>query len=98
PPSSVLVNGQRQLAAIGRAAGRAFVRLVLVRTPRDLRRSPSLSTLCRRSEGLLIPPTLMQRVPFNVPTLVGRELEFIGAAVDAMQLSGNGGFGRRCEA
>lgn len=39
----------------------------------------------------------MNRVHFNRPSLSGRELEFIGRAVEAMHLSGNGMFTRRCE-
>ncbi len=41
----------------------------------------------------------MQRnpVPFNRPSLAGAEFEYMKAAIDAMQISGNGPFGRRCE-
>lgn len=35
-------------------------------------------------------------VPFNRPTVVGREYEYIKAAVDSGQLSGNGPFTKRC--
>jgi dTDP-4-amino-4,6-dideoxygalactose transaminase len=37
-------------------------------------------------------------VPFNRPPLVGRELEYIMAAVQAGQLAGDGAFTRRCQA
>jgi dTDP-4-amino-4,6-dideoxygalactose transaminase len=37
------------------------------------------------------------RVPFNRPTLAGREYEYIKAAVDSGHLSGNGPFTKRCQ-
>jgi len=37
-----------------------------------------------------------RRIPFNRPTIAGREYEYIRAAVDSGQLSGNGPFTRRC--
>jgi dTDP-4-amino-4,6-dideoxygalactose transaminase len=37
------------------------------------------------------------KVPFNRPTLAGREYEYIKAAVDSGQLSGNGPFTKRCQ-
>jgi len=36
-------------------------------------------------------------VPFNRPTLAGREYEYIKAAVDSGQVSGNGPFTKRCQ-
>ena len=36
------------------------------------------------------------RIPFNRPTLAGREYEYIKTAVDSGQLSGNGPFTKRC--
>ena len=36
------------------------------------------------------------QVPFNRPAVVGREYEYIKAAVDSGQLSGNGPFTKRC--
>lgn len=39
-----------------------------------------------------------QRVPFNVPHLTGRELEYVQEAIAARQLAGNGPFGDRCAA
>lgn len=36
-------------------------------------------------------------MPFNRPTLAGREYEYIKAAVDSGQLSGNGPFTKRCQ-
>jgi dTDP-4-amino-4,6-dideoxygalactose transaminase len=38
------------------------------------------------------------RVPFNRPTLTGSEYDYIKAAVDSGQLSGNGPFTKRCHA
>jgi dTDP-4-amino-4,6-dideoxygalactose transaminase len=38
------------------------------------------------------------RIPFNRPTLVGRELELVGQAAASGHISGDGPFGRRCEA
>jgi dTDP-4-amino-4,6-dideoxygalactose transaminase len=38
------------------------------------------------------------RIPFNRPTLVGREFEYIQRAVDLMQLSGNGSYTQQCQA
>lgn len=38
----------------------------------------------------------MHKVPFNRPTLAGREYEYIKAAVESGQLSGNGPFTKRC--
>jgi dTDP-4-amino-4,6-dideoxygalactose transaminase len=35
-------------------------------------------------------------IPFNRPSLVGRELEYIRAAVETMHLSGDGEYTRRC--
>ena len=37
------------------------------------------------------------RVPFNRPSLAGHEYEYIKAAVDSGQLSGNGPFTKRCQ-
>src|SRR5690242_2644034 len=37
------------------------------------------------------------KVPFNRPALAGREYEYIKAAVDSGQLSGNGPFTKRCQ-
>src|SRR5215468_105687 len=37
------------------------------------------------------------RFPFNRPTLAGREYDYIKAAVDRGQLSGNGPFTKRCQ-
>jgi dTDP-4-amino-4,6-dideoxygalactose transaminase len=36
-------------------------------------------------------------VPFNKPVLVGRELEYIRAALEACQVSGDGQFTKRCQ-
>jgi dTDP-4-amino-4,6-dideoxygalactose transaminase len=36
------------------------------------------------------------RIPFNKPTLTGRELEYIRRAIDVGQISGDGEFSRRC--
>jgi dTDP-4-amino-4,6-dideoxygalactose transaminase len=36
-------------------------------------------------------------IPFNRPYAAGREFEYIAQAIDGLQLSGNGPFGRRCE-
>jgi len=41
--------------------------------------------------------TSRHRVPFNRPTLTGREYEYIKAAVDSGHLSGNGPFTKRCQ-
>jgi dTDP-4-amino-4,6-dideoxygalactose transaminase len=38
------------------------------------------------------------RIPFNRPTLVGRELEVVAEAAASRHISGDGPFGRRCEA
>lgn len=38
------------------------------------------------------------RIPFNRPTLVGRELELVREAALSGHLAGDGAFGRRCEA
>ncbi|MEP7335960.1 MAG: aminotransferase class I/II-fold pyridoxal phosphate-dependent enzyme, partial [Actinomycetota bacterium] len=38
------------------------------------------------------------RIPFNRATLVGRELEYVRAAVEAGHTSGDGPYTRRCEA
>ncbi len=40
---------------------------------------------------------MSHRIPFNRPTLAGREYEYIKAAVDSGQLSGNGPFTKRCQ-
>ena len=40
--------------------------------------------------------TSKHKAPFNRPTLAGREYEYIKAAVDSGQLSGNGPFSKRC--
>jgi dTDP-4-amino-4,6-dideoxygalactose transaminase len=37
------------------------------------------------------------RIPFNRPTLIGRELELVQEAVEGGHLSGDGPFARRCE-
>jgi dTDP-4-amino-4,6-dideoxygalactose transaminase len=37
------------------------------------------------------------RIPFNVPTLTGRELEYIQQAVAGGHISGDGPFGKRCQ-
>ncbi|HUP60162.1 MAG TPA: dTDP-4-amino-4,6-dideoxygalactose transaminase [Thermoanaerobaculia bacterium] len=39
----------------------------------------------------------MTRIPFNLPTMVGRELEYIVEAVRAGHLAGDGTFTRRCQ-
>jgi len=36
-------------------------------------------------------------IPFNRPHAAGREFEYIAQAIEGLQLSGNGPFGRRCE-
>ena len=36
-------------------------------------------------------------IPFNRPYATGREFEYIAQAIERLQLSGNGPFGRRCE-
>jgi dTDP-4-amino-4,6-dideoxygalactose transaminase len=36
------------------------------------------------------------RIPFNKPTLTGRELEYIRQAIEGGQISGDGEFSRRC--
>lgn len=36
-------------------------------------------------------------IPFNRPYAVGREFEYVAQAIEGLQLSGNGPFGRRCE-
>lgn len=36
-------------------------------------------------------------IPFNRPHATGREFEYIAQAIERLQLSGNGPFGRRCE-
>ncbi|NUT54646.1 MAG: dTDP-4-amino-4,6-dideoxygalactose transaminase [Thermoleophilia bacterium] len=36
-------------------------------------------------------------IPFNRPYATGREFEYIAEAIERLQLSGNGPFGRRCE-
>ncbi len=38
------------------------------------------------------------QIPFNRPCLVGRELEYVAEAFQRMQISGDGYFGRRCQA
>jgi len=38
------------------------------------------------------------KIPFNQPTIVGREYEYMKAAVDARHISGNGPFTKRCHA
>lgn len=38
------------------------------------------------------------RIPFNRPFTTGRELSYIGEAIEALHLSGNGMFTRRCQA
>jgi dTDP-4-amino-4,6-dideoxygalactose transaminase len=40
----------------------------------------------------------MPFIPFNKPTLVGHELEYIRQAVETMHISGDGEFTRRCHA
>lgn len=40
--------------------------------------------------------SLLQRIPFNKPARVGRELEYIAEAVSRGHLAGNGLFTRRC--
>jgi dTDP-4-amino-4,6-dideoxygalactose transaminase len=37
-------------------------------------------------------------IPFNRPTLVGQEFDYIRQALEAGHLSGNGGFTKRCHA
>src|SRR5436305_15043716 len=36
-------------------------------------------------------------IPFNRPTVVGREFEYIREAIESRQLSADGPFGARCE-
>ncbi len=38
------------------------------------------------------------RIPFNKPTLVGHELDYIAQAIGAGHISGDGAFTRRCAA
>src|SRR5215831_17944473 len=46
-----------------------------------------------RADEVLSP----HKVPFNRPTLAGREYEYIKAAVESGQVSGNGPFTKRCQ-
>ncbi len=39
----------------------------------------------------------MTRVPFNVPPVTGRELEYIGEVINRREFSGNGTFTARCQ-
>lgn len=39
----------------------------------------------------------MQRVNFNVPTPIGKELDYILEVINRRQLSGNGSFSKRCQ-
>lgn len=41
--------------------------------------------------------TRMDRIPFNLPSMVGRELEYIVEAVQGGHLAGDGVFTRRCQ-
>lgn len=39
----------------------------------------------------------MTRIPFNVPSVTGREIEYIGEVIRRREFSGNGIFTARCQ-
>ena len=39
----------------------------------------------------------MARVPFNLPPVTGRELEYLGEVIKRREFSGNGTFTARCQ-
>jgi dTDP-4-amino-4,6-dideoxygalactose transaminase len=47
-----------------------------------------------RASQFSVPP--MKRVPFNIPPLVGAELDYIAQVIEKRDFSGNGEFTRRC--
>lgn len=39
----------------------------------------------------------MEKIPFNKPTLIGKEIEYIADSVSSLKISGNGNFTQKCQ-